>query len=158
MKQVETFRLGKSDYVVKNILAFYSLADKEGYHVSAYTTHGTDVVCKSVTQEGIEEKMDAINDQLHMMGLGNFAYMGGSIVNIDAVAHMDIQNTPWEARMVVADFRNGQKLTIGEEIKDAEGEEKARLIIQSYEEQKSDYRNATASFKAPQTLTTPKEQ
>ncbi len=146
---VDTIKFGKDEFKVKNILAFYDMKDSKGYHISAHTMFGTRFVCESTSKERIEEKMRAINGQLKMVGLDNFAFVDGHILNMDEVKHIDLEHTPWlstsMSKQVVATFKNETKLTMGEEINDLAGEQKGREIIAEYDRQKHEYRNATKS-------------
>ena len=142
---IDTIKFGKNEFKVRDILAFYDIKDNQGYHISAHTTLGTRFVCESATKEKIEEKMKAINGQLKMVGLENFAYVGGSIVNIDEVKHVELETTPWLAstleKQVVATFKNETKLTIGDAISTPAEYESAREVIADYDRQKTAYRN-----------------
>ncbi len=140
--RVDSFRLGKEDFTVKYLLGFYTAKGREGYNVSAHTAFGSRVVCESCDQEAANKQLLAINSQLGLMELNNFACMGGVILNIDNVAYVDIETTPWEEKKVVATFKNETKLTIGDGIVDKESMETAKGIIASYDEQKSAYRNS----------------
>ena len=143
---IETIKFGKDEFRVKNILAFYDTKDSKGYHISAHTTFGPRFVCDSTSKEKIQEKMAAINGQLQMVGLENFAFVGGNILNIDEVKYLDLEHTPWLStalsKQVVATFKNETKLTIGEEINTLEEERAGREVIAEYDKQKHEYRNA----------------
>ena len=147
--RVDTIRFGRDEFQVKNILAFYDAKDNKGYHISAHTTLGTKFVCESTSKEKIEEKMKAIDGQLKMVGLDNFAFIDGHILNMDEVKHIDLEHTPWLSsslsKQVVATFKNETKLTMGEEINDLAGEQRGREIIAEYDRQKHDNRNAAKS-------------
>ena len=146
---IETIKFGRDEFKTRSILAFYDIKDDKGYHISAHTTLGTRFVCESARKEKIEEKMTAISGQLKMVGLDNFAFVGGSILNMDEVKHVDLEHTPWLStslsKQVVATFKNETKLTMGEEINDLAGEQKGREIIAEYDRQKHEYRNAVKS-------------
>ncbi len=148
---IDTIKLGRDEFRVRNILAFYDIKDNKGYHISAHTTLGTRFVCESTSKEKIEEKMKTINSQLKMVGLENFAYVGGSIVNIDEVKYVDLETTPWLAstleKQVVATFKDETKLTIGDVVSTPAEYTAAREVIADYDRQKTAYRN-----QAPKTV------
>ena len=154
---IETIKFGRDEFKTKNILAFYDIKDEKGYHISAFTTVGTRFVCESSSKEKIEEKMAAISGQLKMVGLDNFAFVGGNILNMDEVAHLDLEHTPWLStslsRQVVATFKNESKLTIGAELNTFEEQKHGREIIAEYDNQKHEYRNAQKSVDLTSAIT-----
>ena len=153
---IETIKFGKDEFKTKSILAFYDIKDNQGYHISAHTTLGTRFVCESSSKEKISEKMTAIHGQLKMVGLDNFALVGGSILNIDEVKHVDLETTPWLAstleKQVVATFKNETKLTIGDTVSTTSQYEQARAVIADYDKQKHDYRSSQKSVDLNETI------
>ena len=147
---IETIKFGRDEFKTRSILAFYDIKDDKGYHISAHTTLGTRFVCESASKEKIEEKMTAISGQLKMVGLDNFAFVGGSILNMDEVKHVDLEHTPWLStslsKQVVATFKNETKLTIGGELNTMEEQRQGREIVADYDKQKHEYRNAQSSI------------
>ncbi len=155
---IETIKFGRDEFRVRSIMAFYDVKDNKGYHISAHTTLGTRFVCESATKEKIEEKMKAISGQLKMVGLDNFAFVGGHILNIDEVKHVDLEHTPWLpplSKQIVATFKDETKLTIGDSVSYPEEEQKARAVIAEYDRQKHEYRTAQTSVDLNETLATP---
>ena len=154
-------RLGQHELRVRSIMAFYYIKDNQGYHISAHTKLGTIRVCESATIEKITEKMDAINGQLEMVGLDNFAYIDHHILNIDEVKHVDLEHTPWLpplSKQVVATFKDETKLTIGDSVSYPEEERAAREIIADYDRQKHEYRTAQKSIDLNETLAAPAKE
>ena len=155
---IETIKFGRDEFYVKSILAFYGAKDNKGYHVSAHTKLGTRVVCESSSMEKIDEIIVAINGQLKMVGLDNFAFVNGHILNIDEVKHVDLEHTPWLpplSKQVVATFRDETKLTLSDDVSYPDQEQKAREMIADYDRQKHEYRTAQKSVDLNESIATP---